>query len=184
MYRSHNEAVSHCYLDYREYYNVVTQDKVEALNLAKNISWNTGNPEYQRDDLISDINDELRKTARDTPFIVDEYSAVVVRSETRNHFDVFLVDEDKLFLDARLGVLGQDIDKIFRLMGFRQALFTENALINTRVFVNGEWKNGILDKSAQDSIVIHFMNEAIQAQTETHILRQSVTQEGALTAVF
>lgn len=86
-----------------------------ALEIAEQIPHN--NAPHAVDEVLVSYTKKLIKLAREVDYIIDEFSALVVRGEEENTFDVFLLDEDQLYISHRKNVKEEDIETAYRQMG-------------------------------------------------------------------
>lgn len=90
-------------------------DGAEALAVAEEIMWEQD--EHVSDDILEIHAIRLSALACVTDYMIEEYSSVVVRGEEQDTFDVFLIDEDRLFVDIRKNVSEDDLEKSYLHMG-------------------------------------------------------------------
>lgn len=86
-----------------EKYALMTPGSIEACYFARNLL----SPE---DKVAKEFNETFfRATSRSTFGIVEEYRVFCVRAADGENFDIYLVDEDQLFMASAPGVTETDV---------------------------------------------------------------------------
>lgn len=86
-----------------EKYALMTPGSIEACAFAQNLF----SPE---DEVAKEFNEILFSAARNSTFgIVEEYRVFCVRAADGENFDIYLVDEDQLFMASTPGVAEADV---------------------------------------------------------------------------
>lgn len=164
----HANFIAQNYDLYEEYMKLPVSS--HSLIIAKDIfdrSFGTlSNP--IEDAEVLELNSSIRRGTTASHYKVQEYSSVVVRNATEG-FDIYLVDEDGVFVDATASVAADKVAEAFNVLALRATLFSNGYVVQDAVVARGFYEASSLYDDEYLLKVVHEIEKILASNPNTPI---------------